>query len=168
MCSTRFPNLTTAGEHRQVASRLSRGPTDHRHRTCGHWVPSARRGSTQKFNCRKTDLETTKGESETPKLAIGEKIIGKQPTETGDAKGEKSEVPLLNQSGVQWPSTPLLNWTALDSIGLLKVRQNTINTQIITTEMPTLTSENSLRTQTSRTNQLKESHLWKYRTNKRS
>ena len=87
------------------------------------------------------------------------KIIGEPLTETGDAKEGKSEVPLLKQSGVHWPSTPPFNCTALDYIGLLKVRRNTLNAQRITIEMPTLTLENSLRISTSRTNQLKELRL---------
>ena len=42
--STRNPSLTIAEERLQGASRPSRGPTYHFHRTCGHRVPSARRG----------------------------------------------------------------------------------------------------------------------------
>ena len=104
----------------------------------------------------KTELETLTGDSETLKQSTTEKIIGEPLTETGDAKGGKSEVPLLKQSGVHWPSTPPFNCTALDYIGLLKVRRNTLNTRRINIEMPTVTLENSQRTSTSRTNQLKE------------
>ena len=159
ICSTRFPNLTTAGERRQEASRSSRGPTILCQWTCGHRIPSARRGNQNKNKPTKTEIETLTGDLGTPKQSIAEIIKGELLTETGNPKGGKSEVPLLKQSGAHWPSTPPLNCTALDYIGFLKVRRNTLNTRRINIGMPTVTLENSQKTPTSRTNQLKELRL---------
>ena len=77
----------------------------------------------------KPNYEIQKGVLETQIQQNADQTLEETRIETEGATGDKSEAPLLKQSGVHWPRTPLTNCTALDAIGLLKVRQNTSNTK---------------------------------------